>query len=254
MLSAVDSSYLLNQCLLTWYRIYYVINAMKENPIIEREPLAVQVTRRLRNSIIAGNYKPGERLTEENMSRKKGVSRNVIREAFHRLEIEGLIVNDFYKGKSVVRLSHKDMLDMLRLRITLECHAVERTIENLTEDDAQMLKGKAIALSKPDISFQEYNLADRELHQAIARCSRNARVEKFVNELLGPFFMERAHREYLNSVSPDLGEFLSKAVIWEAERSVRGHQLIVEKICEKNTREAQEVMRKHLTGWAPKDF
>lgn len=224
---------------------------MKESRLVERETLAVKVTRRLRKSIIAGDYKPGERLTEERLSRKKGVSRNVIREAFHRLEIEGLIVNDFYRGKSVVSQTREQMLEMLRLRIILECHVVELAIERLTEDDIQILQGKAAALLRPDISFKEYNHADLELHQAIARCSRSARAEKFINELLGPFFMERAHREYLSPLWFDVTDFASQTVKWEADKSYRGHHLIVEKICQRKTREAQEVMRKHLTWWAP---
>src|SRR5262245_26633770 len=102
---------------------------------VEREPLALRVTRSLREAITRGDYPPGERLVEEDLAREMGVSRNLIREAFHRLETEGLIENDHYRGRSVIKLAPEDMAEILALRVTLECLAVELAIKYLTEAD-----------------------------------------------------------------------------------------------------------------------
>ncbi|MCI0627930.1 MAG: GntR family transcriptional regulator [Acidobacteria bacterium] len=217
---------------------------------VEREPLAMRVTKTLRDAITGGDYPPGERLVEEDLARRLGVSRNLIREAFHRLETEGLIENDHYRGRSVIKLARDDMAEIISLRVTLECHAIELAIKNLTETDKDDLRGKANALLNENLRFKEYNEADLELHRAVVRFSRSKRLEKFLNELWGPFYIDRAYRDYLFSFSSDPEGFVSKEIVWEYEKGPRGHQVIVEQICQKNVEGAQRAMREHiLRGW-----
>jgi DNA-binding GntR family transcriptional regulator len=232
---------------------------------IERSPLAVRVTENLRCAITGGDYPPGTRLVEEELARQLGVSRNLIREAFHRLETVGLIENDHYRGRSVIKLTRDDMAEIVSLRITLECHAVELAIKKLTEKDEDCLREKAKALLNENLEFKEYNEADLELHRAMVKASRSKRLEKFLSELWGPFYLDRAYRDYLISFPSPEGfsketeglnysqrpqEYHSHRIVWERERDPRGHTIIVEEICKRDIQGAQQAMREHiLRGW-----
>jgi DNA-binding GntR family transcriptional regulator len=91
----------------------------------------------LRDAIIAGRLKPGERIRERELVALLGVSRSPLREAIRVLETEGLITSLAYRGARVSDLSAADLRDMLDVRIMLECFAARLAIERL--DDAALL-------------------------------------------------------------------------------------------------------------------
>ncbi len=90
----------------------------------------------LRDAIIAGRLKPGERIRERELVSLLGVSRSPLREAIRILETEGLITSLAYRGARVSELSGSDLHDMLHVRIMLETFAARLTIERL--DDATL--------------------------------------------------------------------------------------------------------------------
>lgn len=90
----------------------------------------------LRDAIIAGRLKPGERIRERELVSLLGVSRSPLREAIRILETEGLITSLAYRGARVSELSATDLHDMLHVRIMLESFAARLAIERL--DDATL--------------------------------------------------------------------------------------------------------------------
>ena len=83
-------------------------------------PLRDVVFNTLREAILKGDLKPGERLMELQLAAKLGVSRTPIREAIRMLEQEGLAVTMPRKGAEVAKMTLKDMEDVLEiLRINL---------------------------------------------------------------------------------------------------------------------------------------
>jgi DNA-binding GntR family transcriptional regulator len=90
----------------------------------------------LRDAIIAGRLKPGERIRERELVGLLGVSRSPLREAIRILETEGLITSLAYRGARVSDLSAADLRDMLDVRIMLESFAARLAIERL--DDAAL--------------------------------------------------------------------------------------------------------------------
>ncbi|MGH7398763.1 MAG: GntR family transcriptional regulator [Candidatus Rokuibacteriota bacterium] len=90
----------------------------------------------LRDAIIAGRLKPGERIRERELVSLLGVSRSPLREAIRILETEGLITSLAYRGARVSELSASDLRDMLDVRIMLETFAARLAIERL--DDAAL--------------------------------------------------------------------------------------------------------------------
>ncbi len=78
------------------------------------------VTAELRQAILSGRYKPGQRLIEDRLAEDFGVSRNPVREALRSLAAEGLVALTARRGATVAALSPADAREMIEVRATLE--------------------------------------------------------------------------------------------------------------------------------------
>ena len=90
-------------------------NATKPAPLTPE-----QVCARIRDAIIRGELKPGEKLGEVELAERFELSRTPIREAIRQLEVEGLAVRTRYMGASVRQLTPADILALLDIREVLE--------------------------------------------------------------------------------------------------------------------------------------
>ena len=103
-------------------------------------PLRDVVFNTLRQAILRGELKPGERLMEIQLANKLGVSRTPIREAIRKLELEGLVLMVPRKGAEVAEITEKNMLDVLEVRKALEELAAELACERITKEQIQEMK------------------------------------------------------------------------------------------------------------------
>jgi DNA-binding GntR family transcriptional regulator len=79
---------------------------------------------RLRRDILSGRTDPGERLVEEQLTRRLGISRAPVREAMRLLAQQGLIEHIPRRGARVATLSDDDVRELYEIRDVLERHAV----------------------------------------------------------------------------------------------------------------------------------
>jgi DNA-binding GntR family transcriptional regulator len=104
--------------------------------------LRQQVAASLRDSILSGALKPGERLVEEDIAQGMRTSRGPLREALQQLEQEGLVVSFAYRGSFVSRISGVEVREVLiPLRATLEGFGFANALDNLTDADIAELRG-----------------------------------------------------------------------------------------------------------------
>src|SRR5699024_9208535 len=103
-------------------------------------PLRDVVFNTLRQAILRGELKPGERLMEIHLANRLGVSRTPIREAIRKLELEGLVVMIPRRGAIVASITEKDLKDVLEVRRTLEIMAGEIACERITPELLEQLK------------------------------------------------------------------------------------------------------------------
>jgi DNA-binding GntR family transcriptional regulator len=85
-----------------------------------RSPVRDVLTGALRQAILSGRYRPGQRLVEDRLAEDFGVSRNPVREALRSLAAEGLVVLTARRGATVAALSPADAREMIEVRATLE--------------------------------------------------------------------------------------------------------------------------------------
>ncbi len=171
-------------------------------------PLRDVVFHTLREAILKGELKPGERLMELQLASKLGVSRTPIREAIPILELEGLAVTAPSKGAEVAKMTEKDMEDVLQIRKALDELAVGLACENMGEEELAKL---SVALENFEESTRSGNVkriaqADVEFHDAIYQAADNPKLVNMLNNLREQMYRYRV--EYLknDSVYPRLIE------------------------------------------------
>lgn len=95
-----------------------------EASVLDRTSTAERVADVLRRRITDGDLAPGTRLSEEQLVQVLRVSRNTLRESFRLLTHEGLLVHQLHRGVFVPELDEDDLVDLYRLRRTIECEVV----------------------------------------------------------------------------------------------------------------------------------
>ena len=97
------------------------------------------VTNALRDAILSGELRPGERLLQEQLADQLRVSRIPLRDALRRLEAEGLVRIGPRRGAEVASLSSDDVREVYDIRISLEPELMRRAIAALGPADIQRL-------------------------------------------------------------------------------------------------------------------
>ena len=149
------------------------------------KPLREVIFNSLREAIIIGELRPGERLMEVQLAEKMGVSRTPVREAIRKLELEGLVDMIPRKGAHVAELSVKDIMDVLEVRASLDGLATALAAERITDDELKELKHINGQFTQ---YIEKENLngsikKDAEFHDIIYRASRNDKLITILNNL-----------------------------------------------------------------------
>jgi DNA-binding GntR family transcriptional regulator len=148
-------------------------------------PLRDVVFNTLREAILRGDIKPGERLMELQLASKLGVSRTPIREAIRMLEQEGLAVTVPRKGAEVAKMTLKDMEDVLEIREALDELAVRIACENISEEQLERLGDIKEQFENNTIvgDVKEIAAADVSFHDVIYEATDNPKLVTLLNNL-----------------------------------------------------------------------
>ncbi len=135
---------------------------------------------RIRRLLILQQVPEGERLREAEWAQRLGVNRTALREAFARLEAEGLIQKGVKTGYLLPILTDSGIQEILEVRNILEGGAIERII-NLGLNTPRQLKTMRDSCDQLEQLVQEdYHLgvaeADRRYHEALINAARNQRL------------------------------------------------------------------------------
>ena len=172
-------------------------------------PLRDVVFNALRQAILRGEFKPGERLMEIQLANKLGVSRTPIREAIRKLELEGLVIMIPRKGAEVADITEKSLRDVLEVRKALEELAVQLACEKITQEELEELEKagenfKKVLKRSKDIT--EVAEADVRFHDVIYMATDNHKLIHLLNKLREQMYRYRV--EYLKN--PDVHEQLTQ--------------------------------------------
>lgn len=196
-------------------------------------PLRDVVFNTLRQAILKGELKPGERLMEIALAERLGVSRTPIREAMRKLELEGLVVMIPRRGAQVANITEKDLNDVLEVRIALENMAIEKACKRMSEEELDrlwqaarefertMAEGNLVRLAEADVAF----------HEIIYQASDNCRLIQVLNNLREQIYRYRV--EYLK-------EEETRNVL------VKEHEELYNAVKARDVERAQEISFEHI--------
>ena len=196
-------------------------------------PLRDVVFNTLRQSILIGELKPGERLMEIHLANRLGVSRTPIREAIHKLEREGLVTITPRRGAEVAQITEKSMNDVLEVRQALDALCVELACDRITEEGTEALR-KACDHFEQCVNTgdsKRISQADVALHDIIVQATGNQRLIQLVNNLSEQMYRYRF--EYIKDSS-------------QHQTLVNEHRIIYQSIVRKDKETAAAAARTHI--------
>jgi DNA-binding GntR family transcriptional regulator len=197
------------------------------------KPLRELVFESLREAIISGRLKPGERMMEIQMAEEMGVSRTPVREAIRKLELEGLVVMIPRKGAYVAGLSLKDIVEVFEIRGALEGLAAELAAERITDDELENLERYLVRITE-DIEKGDLGKVvetDTDFHTQLYKASRNDWLLQIINNL-----REQIQRFRTTSLSYP----------GRMKEAVEEHRQIVEAISSRNGKLARKLAYEHI--------
>jgi GntR family transcriptional regulator, rspAB operon transcriptional repressor len=186
---------------------------------------------RLRQAIIDGEFEPGRRLTESSIAALFGISRTPIREAFFRLERDGLVRGSRGWGIEVVD-PRDEVTDIYHIREALEGRAARLAAERGSNEELARIAvlAEAGAAADPD-DVETRSRLNEEFHLAITAASHAERLQRLVSEYRELFASPRRLRQ----LSSD-----------QTERVMSDHQKIASAIVSRDPDAAEKAVRAHL--------
>jgi DNA-binding GntR family transcriptional regulator len=186
----------------------------------------------MRDSIMAGEFEPGEPLIELSLADWYGVSRTPIREAMTRLEQDGLLARTD-RGLAVPNRTPEDVLDLYDTRIALEATAARTAADRRTSHDVMELHRLANVVSAiPASAAKEMAASNTQFHRAIWKASRN-------NSLI----------DLLERLNMHLGRYPETTLSFPGrrERANEQHQRLVAAIEARHIEAAAAIATEHFT-------
>lgn len=162
---------------------------MRRKQIERHQTLREKILETIRDAILKGTMKPGERVSEPELAERFGISRTPIREAFRQLESEGYLEVIPRKGAIVASLSERDIEEFYAIKIILEGFAAKMAAENLTEKDIERLESINERLQKiaEEGDVKNFFRVHNEFHDLFIKAAGNDKLYEMINQLVMRF-------------------------------------------------------------------
>jgi DNA-binding GntR family transcriptional regulator len=153
----------------------------------KRSRLVDEVVRSLSSTILAGDLRPGVRLTVIPTAQEFGVSQSTMREALLMLEQRGLVRSNPRRGVFVTRLSEQEAVDLCRMRALLEAYTITIGGEDIAESTLDALRRQVAAMDMCVLprDLPELIQCDLAFHQLIAALGKSETLLESWSKLSG---------------------------------------------------------------------
>ncbi|WP_413699681.1 GntR family transcriptional regulator [Psychromonas sp. KJ10-10] len=194
------------------------------------------LTERLIEAIVSGEYPAGSKISEPELARVFNVSRGPLREAMMRVESLHLVERIPHVGARVINLSLEKLTELYAAREALEGMATNLACKNITDEEIETLE---ILLARHQSHIEEvegasyfYQEGDFDFHNLIIKASKN---EKLITLLCGQLYhLVRMYR----SQSPQTNA--------RPEKALYEHVAILNAIKARDPELAEMLMRRHI--------
>lgn len=204
----------------------------RENPLFPAKNVDLRqiVYEKIKEAIVEGIIKPGEKLSEVELANKMAVSRTPVREAIRQLAKTGLVSLTPRKGAFVTVPTLEDASALYELRANLEMFAVTLIAQSPPKKDLEKFRDIFFNMDN-DTDPKEYLIQDRKFHNFLYEASGNRFLKGVLLDILDMINLYRpyslAERNYLKALS-------------------EGHIAIIDAILVKDGVKAREEMKEHI--------
>jgi DNA-binding GntR family transcriptional regulator len=196
---------------------------------IDHIGLVDTVYSKLKQMIFNQELKPGEKLLQEKLSERLGVSRSPLLKALHKLESEFLVENLPRRGMYVKALSREEIIDLFQCRAVLEGLSARLAAIKITDTQLKKLENLFVKfIDKEIINRDEYARSDREFHKTIMGIGRNGIVNKL--ELINNIHLQAFQVGLLKPPHETIAEHLD----------------IIKALRARDGKKAEELMKQHI--------
>ncbi|MBX5436423.1 MAG: GntR family transcriptional regulator [Alicyclobacillaceae bacterium] len=199
------------------------------------DPISDRIRQLIRQRILDGTYKAGQRLLETDLAKEFRVSRTPIRDALRRLDGEGLVEIIPRKGVVVTGMSPDEVLDMFELRMVLETLAVRRACQRITPDMVRTLQEILDQMDRARRDNLEDELSNLHIqfHQMIHQAAGSPRLYDMLSSLTDAIrrFSKNTYR-----------------VSGRDQQAMLEHRQILKAIVDKDEERAAELTRQHIAA------
>jgi len=162
-----------------------VLDYPVERPLTLRE----RIVDFIKDAIISGTLKPGERVPEQEIAENFGISRTPIREAFRQLESEGFITVTPRKGAVVSPITDRDVSEFYDIKSLLEGYAARTACSKLTSKEIKRLETLNAQMErcaeKNDV--KGFFKLDHQFHDTFLKACGNDKLCALIHHLVQQF-------------------------------------------------------------------
>lgn len=187
----------------------------------------------LRDAIVEGRLKPGERLEPDRIAADLGCSRMPVREALKILEKEGFVTCYPFRGTEVSQLRAEEVEELFAMRIALETLALTRAVPSLTADELGKMRDILTAMDDP-AQRDNWRGLNQKFHSIINGASGWPRLVEQIDVLRQN--VERYVRIWVDTKGYDVPQ--------------RQHWELYEACAARDVPRAQSVLRQHFRDTA----
>jgi DNA-binding GntR family transcriptional regulator len=202
---------------------------------IKSIPISESVFKQIRGLILSQRLKPGDKLIEGNLAEKLGVSRTPVREALHKLELEGLLKIYPRKYCEVIGITKESIHEINLIRVQLEPIVTRDAVKYLTEKEINYL-GSMLELSEYYFKTMDVDnivQTNDKFHSTIIHASHYKRIVKLLDN----------HHEYIATFR---NSYMSREAL--VLRTIKEHRQIYDAILERNEEKAETAAKAHIEG------
>ncbi|WP_321811912.1 MULTISPECIES: GntR family transcriptional regulator [unclassified Burkholderia] len=201
-------------------------------PVVRQSTESLTINN-LREYVLSGAARPGERITEAALATELQVARGTVRTGLHRLATEGLVVQTPYSGWHVAELDDADIWELYTLRGCLEGLAARLAAERMTDEKRVRLRGlyERFTTACHSGDHSAASQLDFELHLAIVEAAEHSRL-----------------LEHYRLVAQQVRLFIQSSNSFYADRLedlVPQHAPIIEAVLSGDSRSAAEAAQQH---------
>ena len=188
----------------------------------------------IRHLILSREYVPGQRILEEDIVKRTGVSRTPIREVFLLLDQEGLIKIKSHRGVYVATFTRSEIIDLISIESVMEGLVASLATVNITDQEISVLEemnSRAKATISPNSVLEDFYRYDSSFHSGLIQSCGSPTLITMLEKQLPQIYLCR----YYVIKGPD-----------RFQQSIREHQHIINCIKQRDSTSAEKAARRHL--------